>query len=165
VAAGLAAGQPYDQAFVEERYMASNNLTEALDLVERAEQELDTVRLETPVGYMDTDEGRYDVTGKLRSIDDQYLEKAVVLMDGATDEDLATFGQRFKPVNRALSYIAGEATAGRLPMRADEPWPPQEWVVEDNMREEAEEAAAEPATNGYEEVPDAQGADNESVGG
>jgi hypothetical protein len=131
--------------------MASSNLTEALGLVERAESELNKVRLETPVDYMDTDEGRYDVTGRLRSIDDQYLEKAVVLMDGSTDEDRATFGQKFAAANRALSYIAGEANGGRLPQSKNAPWPPHEWVVEDAMRADAADAEAEPATNGYDQ--------------
>ncbi len=131
--------------------MAGNNLTEALGLVERAESELNKVRLETPADYMDTDEGRHDVTGQLRSIDDQYLEKAVVLMDGSSDEDRATFGQKFASANRMLSYLAGEANEGRLPQSKNAPWPPHEWAIEDSMRAEATEAEAEPATNGYDQ--------------
>jgi hypothetical protein len=131
--------------------MASNHLAEALGLVDRAEQELEKVRLETPADYMDTDQGRHDVTGRLRSIDDQYLEKAVVLLDGASDEDRDTFGQRFATVNRTLPDLAGEANEGRLPQSPNAPWPPHEWVVEDAMRADAADEEAEPALNGYDQ--------------
>jgi hypothetical protein len=90
-------------------------------------------------------------------------------MDGASDEDLDAFRQKFGAVNRTFSYLAGEANEGRLPQLPEAPWPPSEWVAEDSMREEAAEAEAEPATNGYaqpaEEVPDAQGASADADGG
>ena len=129
--------------------MAGSNLAEALSLVDRAEQELQKVRLETPGDYMGTIETRQAVTGQMRTIDGEYLEKALTLMDGSSPEDRVTFIQKFGPVHRTFSYVAGEAVEGRLPQSKNAPWPPHEWTIEENMRADAADAEAEPATNGY----------------
>jgi len=117
-----------------------------LALVDRAEQELHKIRLETPA-----DEPQQALTDKMRTIDGEYLEKALVMMDRSSPQDHDTFVQKFGPVNRTFSYIAGEAVEGRLPQSKNAPWPPHEWVIEENMRADAADAEAEPALNGYDQ--------------
>lgn len=128
----------------------ANDLSKALSLLDKAETELNSIRTTTPRDYMDTEDGQGKVIGHLRQIDGDLLDASMRIGLQLSDADKEKWGPRFSYVFRVFEYVANEATSGRLPALKGSPWPPAEWVAEDNMRADAADAAAEPATNGYE---------------
>jgi hypothetical protein len=134
--------------------MSSETLAKALGLIERAEQAMQKVRTETPVSYMDDDAAQGAVNKQMLGARDD-LENAIEVMfsnpDQPAPDELDAFSKRNGPARRTFSYLTVEHQAGRLPQSKNAPWPPHEWAIEDNMRAEATEAEAEPATNGYDQ--------------
>jgi hypothetical protein len=132
--------------------VSNGKIAEAMSLLDAAERELHKVRLETSPDYFDDDEAHGAVTMQMRKIDEDYLIKARMLIsaefENILDPALDEFRQRLAVVDRTFEYIAGEKNAGRLPQLKEAPWPPAEWVAEENMRADAAEGAAEDEAEG-----------------
>jgi len=108
------------------------------------------IRHNTPVDWADTPEGRSEVWERLWE-QDALLDQARSLVFGQYD----FIEEVLFPVKYLFDWVKRDGEEARLPRPSEDPTgvPGKDptLLMQQSMREEAAEAAAEPATNGYDQ--------------
>lgn len=149
---------------------SQGSLAEAQSLLKQATSGLLEIRNNTPADYYDDPESMNALQKQVGALGDQVDLAAMMARTNDADVDFAD--NEVYPVQVLYRSVDSDLVSGRLPRSPEDPQdvPGQDprFLQMQAMREDAADAEAEPATNGYdqsEEVPDVQSPDDDTDGG